>query len=41
VNLLDKEPPVLGNANQNAAPTNAAIYDVGGRSFVVGLRADF
>jgi outer membrane receptor protein involved in Fe transport len=41
VNLLDKDPPVLGNANQNAAPTNTALYDVGGRSFVVGLRADF
>ncbi len=41
VNLLDKDPPVLGNANQNAAPTNTALFDVGGRSFVVGLRADF
>jgi outer membrane receptor protein involved in Fe transport len=41
VNLLDKDPPVLGNANQNAAPTNTALYDVGGRSFVVGMRADF
>jgi outer membrane receptor protein involved in Fe transport len=40
-NLLDKDPPVLANANQNAAPTNTALYDVGGRSFVVGVRMDF
>lgn len=40
-NLFDKDPPVLGNANQNSAPTNAALYDVAGRSFVVGMRVDF
>jgi outer membrane receptor protein involved in Fe transport len=41
VNLLDQEPPVLANANQNSSPTNTALYDVGGRSFILGLRADF
>jgi outer membrane receptor protein involved in Fe transport len=40
-NLFDKEPPVLANANQNAAPTNVALYDVAGRSFAVGMRVDF
>jgi outer membrane receptor protein involved in Fe transport len=40
-NLFDKDPPVLANANQNSAPTNAALYDMGGRSFVVGTRIDF
>jgi iron complex outermembrane recepter protein len=40
-NLFDKDPPVLANANQNSAPTNAALYDMGGRSFVVGTRLDF
>jgi outer membrane receptor protein involved in Fe transport len=41
INLLDTEPPVLANANQNASPTNTGLYEVGGRAFVVGLRADF
>jgi iron complex outermembrane recepter protein len=40
-NLFDKDPPVLGNANQNAAPANTALYDVAGRSYVVGMRVDF
>jgi iron complex outermembrane receptor protein len=40
-NLFDKDPPVLANANQNSAPANTALYDVAGRSFVVGMRADF
>lgn len=40
-NLLDKDPPVLANANQNASPTNTALFDVGGRSFALGLRLDF
>jgi iron complex outermembrane receptor protein len=41
VNLLDKDPPVIGNGNVNAAPTNTALYDTAGRTFIVGLRVDF
>jgi iron complex outermembrane recepter protein len=40
-NLFDRDPPVLANANQNSAPTNVALYDVAGRSYVMGLRVNF
>ena len=40
-NLLDKDPPVVGNALINSPPTNQSLYDVGGRSFVVGARVAF
>jgi outer membrane receptor protein involved in Fe transport len=40
-NLLDKDPPVIGNALINSPPVNQSMYDVGGRSFVVGARVGF
>lgn len=40
-NLLDKDPPVVGAALINSAPTNTALYDVSGRSYVVGMRVAF
>lgn len=40
-NLLDKDPPVIGNALINSPPVNQSLYDVGGRSFVVGARVAF
>jgi outer membrane receptor protein involved in Fe transport len=40
-NLFDRDPPILGNALINSPPTNQSLYDVAGRSFVVGLRVGF
>jgi iron complex outermembrane receptor protein len=40
-NLFDKDPPVLSNSLINSVPTNASLYDVAGRSFVVGMRVAF
>jgi iron complex outermembrane recepter protein len=40
-NLFDKDPPVVGNALINSPPVNQSLYDVGGRSFVVGARVAF
>lgn len=40
-NLFDRDPPVVGNALINSPPTNQALYDVSGRSYVVGLRVGF
>ncbi|MEJ1962271.1 MAG: TonB-dependent receptor [Gammaproteobacteria bacterium] len=40
-NLFDRDPPVMGNALINSPPTNQSLYDVAGRSFVVGLRVGF
>jgi outer membrane receptor protein involved in Fe transport len=37
-NLLDEDPPL---APDGAYPTNAAFFDQIGRSFRVGVRADF
>lgn len=39
-NLLDKEPPILGD-NQEQANTYPATYDVFGRTYFVKVRADF
>jgi len=40
-NLFDQYPPVVGNGLINSPPTNQSLYDVGGRSFVVGARLAF
>ncbi|GMG87276.1 TonB-dependent receptor domain-containing protein [Biformimicrobium ophioploci] len=39
-NLLDEEPPILGD-NQEQANTYPATYDVFGRTYYLSLRADF
>lgn len=37
-NILDKDPPIAPINFQNSVATNNALYDVVGRSFVIGLR---
>ena len=40
-NLLDEEPPIVGNGNNEQANTWPATYDVFGRTFFIRASAEF